>query len=85
MEKIGKDLHKIDHIMEPKHLWEKIGVKNWDQASEVMNKVLKEGVEIPYKTVSAKELKIGDEIVCVTYKKMPNGTINISDAWVIDK
>lgn len=47
-----------------------------------MERVLKEGVEKPYKGVSSKILIIEGESVQVTFKKV-NGIINISDDWVI--
>lgn len=66
-------------------MWNLIDVKNWDEAKNVIANVLKNGTEESYKTVAKKVLQVGDELVEVTYKKMADGTIRVSDAWVKTK
>lgn len=43
---------------------------------------MKNGVEGPYKTVSSKILNINNNKVRVTFRKLPDGQIKISDAWI---
>jgi hypothetical protein len=76
--------NKISHILQDKHLWGKIvdDPSDWNQVSAVMSKVMTHGAEGPYKSVFMKTLRIGDETVVVTYTRLPNGVIKISDGWV---
>jgi RHS repeat-associated protein len=78
------DANKISHILQDKHLWSKVvkDPKNWGEVSGVMRKVMEEGTEEAYKGVYKKSLKIGDEIVEVTYNKTDD-VIQISDGWVV--
>ena len=41
------------------------------------------GVEGPYKSVYSKKAIINGYEVVVTYTKLSDGTIRISDAWII--
>lgn len=43
---------------------------------------MENGTEGSYKGVFSKTLEVGGEIVEVTYTKLENGVIKISDAWV---
>jgi Zn-dependent oligopeptidase len=77
--------NKINHILQEHHDWAKVvsNPNSWDEVSKVMSKVMTDGVEGTYKSVNMKALKIGDETVVVTYKKFPDGTVKISDGWVL--
>jgi RHS repeat-associated protein len=76
--------NKIYHILQDKHLWGKVvnDPSDWNQVSAVMSKVITHGAEGPYKSVFMKTLRIGDETVVVTYTRLPNGVLKISDGWV---
>ena len=43
---------------------------------------MENGVEGEYKTVYSKKMTINGYEVEVTYNKLPDGTIKISDAWI---
>ena len=77
--------NKIHHILADKHLWKQVvsNPKDWNQVSQVIEKVLSQGTETTYKTVFQKSLKFGNEEVVVTYVKT-NGKYLISDAWVVN-
>lgn len=76
--------NKINHILQDKHLWSKVvsDPNDWNQVSKVMSKVMEQGVEGPYKDVFSKILDVNGHTVEVTYTKLSNGIIKISDAWV---
>lgn len=78
------DKNKVHHILQDKHDWHKVAKnsKDWDEIARIISKVLKEGKEGPYKSVHSKTLKIGENTIEVTYAKLKNGTIKVSDAWV---
>ncbi len=79
--------NKISHILQDKHLWNTIveNGKDWGEVSKVISKVMLEGAENTYKSVYSKTLEIGGKIVEVTYNKLKDGVIKISDAWVRNK
>lgn len=79
--------NKINHILKDKHLWGNVvdDGKDWGQVSAIMSKVMRDGTEGSYKSVYMKTLQIGDETVAVTYAKLSDGTIKVSDGWVLMK
>jgi hypothetical protein len=54
---------------------------DWTQISNVLDDVLKNGVESTYKTVSNKTMVVNGKTVEVIFKRL-NGKVYISDAWV---
>ncbi|STC72739.1 Uncharacterised protein [Clostridium botulinum] len=76
--------NKIHHILQDHHDWGKMvkDPKDWSEVSKIVSKVLNEGVEGTYKSVYSKTLNINGNIVEVTYVKLKNGIIKISDAWI---
>ena len=76
--------NKKHHILQSKHDWHKVvdDPNDWNQVADIIEKTMKNGVEGPYKTVSSKILNINNNKVRVTFRKLPDGQIKISDAWI---
>ena len=79
--------NKINHIINgsknSNHGWEKlVPDKNWSDIKNIIANVMDTGVEGPYKSVFSKKATINGFEVEVTYTKLSDGTIKISDAWV---
>jgi hypothetical protein len=79
----------VTHILQSHHDWGKVvkDPKNWEQVRNVVNEVMKKGVESPIgKTddVFQKVLKVNGEDVLVKYRIM-DGVPRISDSYVIYK
>ena len=79
--------NKINHIINgskgSNHGWENlVPDKNWDDIKTIIGEVMETGVEGPYKTVYSKKAIINGFEVEVTYTKLSDGTIKISDAWI---
>ena len=85
---IGKlNSNQIKHIIngskKSNHQWEKlVPDKNWGKIKEIIIDVMHNGADIPYKSVSSRVKMVNGQLVQVTYKKLPDGTIRISDVWV---
>ena len=84
----GLNENKEHHIIEGSdghdHHWDKlVPDKNWTDIKSIIKQVLEVGVEGPYKGVKCKVSKIGGYNVQVTYTYKPDGSIIVSDAWVI--
>ena len=80
--------NKINHIINgsknSNHGWENlVPDKNWGDIKNIIARVMDTGVEGPYKSVFSKKAIINGFKVEVTYTKLSDGTIKISDAWVI--
>ncbi len=78
---------KINHIINgsknSNHGWEKlVADKNWNDIKVIIAEVMDNGVEGPYKSVFSKKAMINGYEVEVTYTKLGDGTIKISDAWI---
>ncbi|WP_223869465.1 polymorphic toxin type 35 domain-containing protein [Paenibacillus sabuli] len=73
-----------NNILQEHHLWGRVvsDPSDWSQVSTVMSRTMVQGGEGAYKSVFMKTLRVGDETVVVTYTRLPNGTIKISDGWV---
>ncbi|MDR0299415.1 MAG: hypothetical protein LBI13_04960, partial [Streptococcaceae bacterium] len=78
------DENGIHHILQSSHNWGKVveDPNDWNQVSKIVSKVMEEGTEGPYRGVFKKALEVNGKIVEVTYNKMENGEIKISDAWI---
>ena len=75
--------HMIDGSKNSNHGWEKlVPDKNWSDIKNIIADVMDTGVEGPYKSVFSKKATINGFEVEVTYTKLSDGTIKISDAWV---
>ncbi|MCA1032528.1 hypothetical protein LCL95_16065 [Bacillus timonensis] len=79
--------NKIHHIIngskKSNHQWDKlVPDKSWNKIKPIITDVMQNGAVIPYKSVSSKVKMVNGELVQVTYKKLPDGTYRISDAWV---
>ena len=75
--------HMIDGSKNSNHGWEKlVPDKNWSDIKNIIADVMDTGVEGPCKSVFSKKATINGFEVEVTYTKLSDGTIKISDAWV---
>ena len=75
--------HMINGSKNSNHGWEKlVPDKNWSDIKNIIADVMDTGVEGPYKSVFSKKATINGFEVEVTYTKLSDGTIKISDAWV---
>lgn len=83
--------NNINKILNPKHAWSKIvdNPNDWDSISVIISNVMRKGVESVYtkknggKTPALKRvMQVAGETVEVTFIRLPNGQIKISDAWV---
>lgn len=79
--------NKIDHMVNgskgSNHNWEKlVPDKNWNDIKNIVNDVMENGEEGPYKSVFSKKKIIDGYEVEVTYNKLSDGTVRISDAWI---
>ena len=75
--------HMINGSKNSSHSWEKlVPDKNWNDIKNIVNNVMENGVEGPYKSVFSKKMTINGYEVEVTYNKLVDGTIKISDAWI---
>ena len=75
--------HMIDGSKNSNHGWEKlVPDKNWSDIKNIIADVMDTGAEGPYKSVFLKKATINGFEVEVTYTKLSDGTIKISDAWV---
>lgn len=80
--------NKIHHIIEgsknSNHLWETlVPDKNWNDIKQIIFTTMLNGTEMTHKGVYKKVLDFNGKVVEVTYKKLSNGYIAISDAWVV--
>lgn len=75
--------HMINGSKNSNHGWENlVPDKNWNDIKNIIADVMENGVEGPYKSVFSKKAIINGLEVEVTYTKLSDGTIRISDAWV---
>lgn len=75
--------HMINGSKNSNHGWEKlVPDKNWNDIKNIVAEVMDSGVEGAYKSVFSKKAIINGLEVEVTYTKLSDGTIRISDAWV---
>lgn len=81
------DPNKIHHILLEKHAWHLVTDKpnDWDSVSRIIADVMENGSEVPYGRAFAKDMRVGDQTVRVTYSKAADESIRISDAWVITR
>lgn len=75
--------HMINGSKNSNHGWEKlVPDKNWSDIKNIIVNVMDTEVEGPYKSVFSKKATISGFEVKVTYTKLSDGTIKISDTWV---
>lgn len=75
--------NKVHHIMQGHHEWEKvINPPTWENVKPLVAEVMEKGTEEISGKAFKKSLTINGKIVEVTYQKLSNGKIAISDAWV---
>lgn len=77
--------NNINHIMQKHHMWDKVvsNPNNWDEVSTLLSRAFTHGVEGTRKGVNMRTLRVGDETVAVIYRRMEDGTIRISNGWVL--
>ncbi len=85
----GLNDNKAHHIIEgsksSNHQWEKlVPDKNWSDIKGIIKQVLEIGTETPYKNVNSKIANINGHDVQVVYTYKPDGSIVVSDGWVIN-
>jgi RHS repeat-associated protein len=75
------------HILESKHAWRKVtsNPKSWKSVSKVIKKVMTSGKESSYGSARQKTKKIKKKTVVVTFVRLKDGSIRISNAWVKTK
>ncbi|MBU5425428.1 hypothetical protein KQI41_03290 [Tissierella pigra] len=84
----GVNSNKANHILQSKHNWSSLvpgGPKDpnrWNKIKKIIEKVMKEGSESAYGSAYKKTLRYKGEVVEVTYQKLKDGVIKISNAWV---
>ena len=77
-----------NHILLEKHNWSSLepgGQKDpdrWEKIKKIIKKVLTEGKEELYGRAYKKVLEYKGKTIEVTYQKLKDGIISISDGWV---
>lgn len=80
--------NRANHILQTKHKWSSLvpgGPKDpnrWNKIKEIIKKVLIDGKESRYGSVYKKTLNYKGKVVEVTFQKLKDGVISISNAWV---
>ncbi|KXT59609.1 polymorphic toxin type 35 domain-containing protein [Lactococcus sp. DD01] len=75
--------NKVHHIMQGHHDWEKVvNPPIWENVKPLVAEVMQNGIEEISGKAFKKTLTINGKTVEVTYQKLSNGKIAISDAWV---
>ncbi len=81
--------NKVNHIINgsknSNHHWENLTPdKDWNTIKDAIEKTLQTGTETSYKSVYSKTATVKGNTVQVTYNVLQNGTIKISDAWIVE-
>ena len=70
------------------HKWEKlVPDKNWEKMKKIIREVLENGNEKEKNSrhqIFEKTLEIDEHKVQVRYKKFPDGTVKVSDGWIVE-
>ncbi|MBP2070185.1 MULTISPECIES: polymorphic toxin type 35 domain-containing protein [Anaerococcus] len=80
--------NRANHILQTKHKWSSLvpgGSKDpnrWNKIKEIIKKVLIDGKESKYGSAYKKTLNYKGKVVEVTFQKLKDGVISISNAWV---
>lgn len=80
--------NRARHILQTKHKWSSLvpGGPNdpnrWDKIKKIIEDAMKKGTESKYGSAYKVTYKYKGKIVEVTYQKLKNGVISISNAWV---
>lgn len=84
----GVNSNKANHILQSKHNWSRLvpgGPKDpdrWDKIKKIIKKVLIDGRESRYGSAYKRTLNYKGKVVEVTFQKLKDGVISISNAWV---
>lgn len=84
----GVNSNKANHILQSKHNWSSLvpgGPKDpnrWDKIKKIIKKVLIDGKESRYGSAYKRTLNYKGKVVEVTFQKLKDGVISISNAWV---
>ena len=81
--------NKVNHIINgsknSNHHWENLTPdKDWNTIKDAIEKTLQTGTETSYKSVYSKTATVKGNTVQVTYNVLQDGTIKISDAWIVE-
>ena len=84
--------NNINHIKNgsknSNHKWEKlVPDKNWEKMKKIIREVLENGNEKEKNSkhqIFEKTLEIDGHKVQVRYKKFPDGTVKVSDGWIVE-
>jgi Bacterial toxin 35 len=86
LEKLSEvDPNKVHHILQGHHLWCSVCTDplNWDAIKEILKQVAQYGCENLYKgKYPSRVLVFGNKEVELVYRRMPDGVLKISNAWV---
>ncbi|WP_308579489.1 polymorphic toxin type 35 domain-containing protein [uncultured Oribacterium sp.] len=80
--------NRANHILQTKHKWSSLVPGNpkdpnrWNKIKNIIKKVLTDGKESQYGSAYKKTLNYKGKVVEVTFQKLNNGVIFISNAWV---
>ena len=80
--------HKKNGSKNSNHKWEKlVPDKNWEKMKKIIREVLENGNEKEKNSrhqIFEKTLEIDGHKVQVRYKKFPDGTVKVSDGWIVE-
>ena len=78
--------NRVHHILQKHHAWSKvISNPNWRKVSGIIAETLDKGVPFPYKGVYSKIMYYKGHHVQVVFNYLDDGTVAISDAWVLTR
>lgn len=87
---LGRNLNSRKHILHLNHNWNKLFPNNplndpklWEKVITIISATMKNGNKSAYKSVFKRVATFGGHVVEVTFIKLANGVIGISDAWVV--
>jgi hypothetical protein len=77
-------IYHILALKSGKHGWHKVvqDPTDWHPIALIIFCTMQQGKEVPYKSVSKKNLMVKNEKIEVIFKRFSDGTIAISNAWV---
>lgn len=76
---LGRNANSWNHIMKPKHCWNRVGAHSREQIAELMSRAMSEGQHGPYNADKQAVWHYGGQTIVVTYNK-DNGAIG--NGWV---
>lgn len=86
IEFVTNEANKVNHVIQEKHAWTRLILEpTWNEVSKLISQALLYGEEIVLKGDLFKKIfTIEGETISVTYK-IVEGTIRLSDAWIVTK